>query len=249
MPFLHALAFFTRLPLPACAHGAWRVGLAAWTPVVGLVVGGCAALTTLGAAHCLPAGIAAILGVAAWALITGGLHLDGVADCGDGLLSAAPDKEKRLEIMRDPRIGAFGAIALLLLLLLKIAALAHLAGGTSKRLWVACLLAGVVARTLAIMALATQPMAKAGGLGEAFRRATRPWETGVALGLGLAAALTAFELGFPWPAVAAVLASLGVGAALAFIAKRQLGGLTGDVLGALIEGAEAAVLLAFCASY
>src|SRR5690349_95995 len=109
-PLLLALAFFTRLPLPARAHGRWRAGMAAWAPVVGLVVGAVAALATWGAAHWLPAGICGIFGVIAWVAVTGGLHLDGVADCGDGLLCAAPDKEKRLEIMRDPRTGAFGVL-------------------------------------------------------------------------------------------------------------------------------------------
>lgn len=85
-----ALAFFTRLPVGSAPLPSSFRGIMIWFPVVGLIVGGLAALLTGVAALRLPAPLCGVLGCLAWVLITGGLHLDGVADCGDGLLVEAP---------------------------------------------------------------------------------------------------------------------------------------------------------------
>ena len=98
-----ALAFFTRLPVGSAPLPSSFRGIMIWFPVVGLIVGGLAALLTGVAALRLPAPLCGVLGCLAWVLITGGLHLDGVADCGDGLLVEAPPA-RRLEIMKDSRL-------------------------------------------------------------------------------------------------------------------------------------------------
>jgi adenosylcobinamide-GDP ribazoletransferase len=194
--------------------------------------------------------LAAALLVALWAALTGGLHLDGLADCFDGLLAAVPP-ERRLEILRDPRLGAFGGIGLALHLLLKTLAVASLpAFSLSLPLPFALglllpaslaplLLAPALARWL-ILPVALQPMARPGGLGAEF-----------ALGLSRRALLISalIPLGVallsgPRGLLAAALAAL-VAAGLVLLALRRLGGLTGDVLGLVVELAELVVLLTF----
>src|SRR5712692_4570066 len=125
---LLALGFLTIVPLRIGATQPGDLGRAAgWFPVVGLLLG-----VVLSAAQWLlqqlyPPALAGGLVVALWALLTGGLHLDGLADCGDGLLVAATP-ERRLEMMRDPRLGAFGGLVLILFLILKVTAAAALPG-------------------------------------------------------------------------------------------------------------------------
>ena len=232
--------------MPAAAHAAWGTGLVAWLPLVGAVIGGLVAAVAVGASLVLPPMLAGLLGAAAWVLLTGGLHLDGVADCGDGLACAA-SREKRLEIMKDPRLGSFGALALGLVVLVKIFALGSLcAGGTNQtgevRLILACVLAAVLGRAQIPLAFATQKMARPGGLGETVKNTMGKWELWIAL--VISAALCA---GLRWRGLAAFLAAALVFLALTSIARTRLGGVTGDVVGALVETTEAAVLVVFCA--
>ena len=102
-----AFGFLTRLPV-----GPWPLqndlnGISAWLPLVGLVVGGLAGGLTWAATLLFPSLVCGVIGCACWVAITGGLHLDGVADCGDGLPVEVP-RERRLEIMKDSRLGTFG---------------------------------------------------------------------------------------------------------------------------------------------
>ena len=121
-----AFGFLTRLPV-----GPWPLqndlnGISAWLPLVGLVVGGLAGGLTWAATLLFPSLVCGVIGCACWVAITGGLHLDGVADCGDGLPVEVP-RERRLEIMKDSRLGTFGGTALFFNLAFKGAALAALA--------------------------------------------------------------------------------------------------------------------------
>jgi adenosylcobinamide-GDP ribazoletransferase len=175
-----------------------------------------------------------------WAGLTGGLHLDGLADCCDGLLAAVP-AERRLEILRDPRLGTFGGAGLILFLMLKAAAIMAIPVPTNAWQLLPLLLAPVTARWLILLA-ARQPMARPGGLGAEFALGVK-WHTylfAAILPLGLVL------LGGPRAFAAALLALLAT-AGLIGVARTRLGGLTGDVLGLIVEVGELVILLAFAA--
>ena len=181
-----------------------------------------------------PSLLAGLLTVTVWKLLTGGLHLDGLADCLDGL--AGRDAEHRLAIMRDSRIGAFGAIGLILLLLLEIVAVAELAPGVRSQ---ALLVLPAIARATPPLLVGLFPLARPEGLGAAFGASVGRWAAPIALAIGLALALAALR------AVGVVVFAVSVVSALAlarFFAAR-VRGITGDVLGAAIEVAELAGLL------
>jgi adenosylcobinamide-GDP ribazoletransferase len=178
----------------------------------------------------------AILVMAVWTWLTGGLHLDGVADCGDGLFAAA-SAERRLEIMQDPRLGAFGGMTHFFFLLLKVSAFDAL---EEKRL--AILMATVLSRWVIVPVACLYPAARSHGMAESLHRELAPmtWQVTliypiVLMGLG------------GWAAVAAVVAA-GSGAwCMARFASQRLGGMTGDVYGLIIEGTEIVVLLTYLA--
>ena len=240
-PLRHAAAafqFLTRLPVPGPPLDGKELGRAlAWFPLPGLALGALAAgLAWLAGPHLAP-GVLAVLVVALLAAVTGGLHLDGLADVADGLGGGHGDRERSLAIMRDSRIGAFGAAALVLALLLKVAAvLALLAHGPAA--W-ALLSAPMLARLLAVPLVVFFPYARPEGLGRPFHDGGGVRELVVAL------ALTALVL--PWFGVRVLLpsaAAVATAAAVAFWVRRRLGGLTGDVYGAAVELAEVAFLVA-----
>jgi len=177
--------------------------------------------------------------VTAWAVLTGGMHLDGVADSSDGLFASATP-ERRLEIMRDPRVGTFGVLSLVFLLLIKIFALASLS--TYKMEVGALLLAPVLARWWMLW-VARQSSAQLDGLGAEFARGFPLWMILATAWLPLACILLLGER--------AAIAMLCAGAAatgIIFFARMRLGGVTGDVLGLTIEFVELAVLLGFAAA-
>ncbi len=181
--------------------------------------------------------LSAALVVALWAALTGGLHLDGLADCGDGLL-AAVSPERRLEIMRDPRLGTFGGATLILYLLLKTFAIASLPVPSI----IAFLLAPAIARWL-ILLVAVQPSARPGGLGAAFKQGlNRTVYVGAAI-----IPIILIVLGGWRAVVAAVAAHLGA-LIIVRVARSRLGGITGDVLGLTVEVSELIILLAFAAA-
>lgn len=239
-----ALGFLTTLPVPRAAQSAPRPGdlgrAAVWFPLVGLGLGALL-LGADGVGRWLfPPLLAGALVVAFWAALTGGLHLDGLADCGDGLL-AATSPERRLEIMRDPRLGAFGGLSLILFVLLKVLAVAALPAGDWWVRALPLLLAPVAGRWLLLLA-ARQPNARPGGLGADFALGLRP----AALWLAGAATLLLTLLGGARGLVALALAHFL--ALLIFRAARaRLGGVTGDVFGLTVELTELTVLLTFAA--
>jgi adenosylcobinamide-GDP ribazoletransferase len=233
-----AVAFLTRLPL--AVDGAGEPGAlarAAWAfPLAGILVGVAGAIVmTLGDRLGLPILATALLAVAATVAATGALHEDGLADTADGLGGA--DAAHSLAIMRDSRIGSFGVLALIFSVGLRAAALAalpdtHIAAGA--------LIAahGLSRGLLPALMLALDP-ARSDGLA-AFAGKPAPPSTGIAAAIGLVVALLA--LGVGRGLVAVVLATLAV-VALASLARRRLGGYTGDVLGAAQQVGEIAMLL------
>jgi adenosylcobinamide-GDP ribazoletransferase len=207
---------------------------APWFPVVGLGIGAVLVAVERAAGVLFPALLAALLTVTAWKVLTGGLHLDGLADCLDGV--AGRDAAHRLAIMRDSRIGAFGAIGLILFLLLEIAAVAELRPGLR---WRALLVLPAVARATPPLLSSLFPPATAEGHGATFRLGVRWSAAPLALVLALAFAWAALDLPGLLLAVAAIL----IAVVFAWFMATRLSGITGDVYGAAIEVAELAGLL------
>jgi adenosylcobinamide-GDP ribazoletransferase len=234
--FLVATQYLTIVPVRVGAASDDELALgrsAPWFPAVGLALGLVLALTDRLTGWLFPSLLAALLTVTVWKLVTGGLHLDGLADCLDGLV--ASDPEHRLRVMRDSRIGAFGAVGLILFLLLEIAALAELASGLR---WRALLAVPVIGRaTPALLSLCFP--AVPGGRGAAFGAGVQ--RSAVLLGLALAGAIAVAVLGSSG-LIALVVACL-VSLVLGRFFVTRLGGITGDVLGAGVEVAELAALL------
>ena len=219
------LAFQFLTILPAGRPEPRPLGEAAWCfPLVGLAVGGAVALVFIAARGAgLPPELAGFLAIGAGMALTGALHEDGLADTADAL--GVRDSRRALEVMRDSRTGAFGALALALTVPMRALALA--AAGP-----VAALAAHALSRGAMAGAMAWTPPARADGL------AAEAGPTKAAAALLLAAGI---GLLLGWPAVpAAALAAF----AAAWWAARRFGGHTGDTLGAVQQATELAVLLA-----
>lgn len=240
-PILAALMLLTRLPVrvdrtmdPAAFPRAFG-----WFPVVGALVGAAGGLVLWAAGGGVPPLAAALLAVAAQVLLTGGLHEDGLADVADGF-GGGRDRERRLAIMRDSRIGSYGTLALVIGIGLRVALTAPLAG-TVEAVG-ALVAAGALSRApLAAMAR-TMPPARADGLAVAQGRPSGLVALAAAVaGTGIAAAV---EPGWPAALSAAALAA----ATLSGLAMRRIGGVTGDVHGAAQQTAEVAALLALAAT-
>jgi adenosylcobinamide-GDP ribazoletransferase len=237
-----ALRFLTVIPVPGReSAGPEALGRAAWWfPVVGLMLGSVLAVAALAVDALFPPLIAAALLVTGWKVATGGIHLDGLADSLDGL--AGRDAARRLAIMRDSRIGVFGAAGLVLLCLLAVTALASLSPSVRLRVLV---LAPVIGRGAPLLAGAWLAPATPGqGLGAAFAAGLSRWAGPAHAVAG--GALAAWLLGIGGPVVAAVAWSVALLAA-GFVSRR-LGGVTGDVLGAVVEVAELGTLLGAAAA-
>lgn len=233
-PLLFALGFLTSIPVRTPAPRAGELGRAAiWFPFVGLLIGAVLVGAQLIFTRFFSPLLAGALTVVVWIAMTGGLHLDGLADCGDGLLSAT-SRERRLEIMHDPRLGTFGGMALIMHLLIKTLAVASLAAP------IALLLAPSLARWLMLF-VAQQPSARPGGLGAEFA-------AGLTKSIWLGAALIPILLSVPGVprSIFAAIAAVFVTGTIIRVAQTRLGGVTGDVLGMTIEVVEVAVLLVFC---
>ena len=234
-----AFSLLTTLPIRASDH--WQPGesgrAAGWYPFVGLVLGLLVAAIHLLASRFLPPLVNAALALSLWVALTGGLHFDGLSDCCDGLLHPS-NPEKRLQIMKDPHLGAFGAIGLGLALLLKFTALASL---PPERAVLAVLLAASLGRWVILLA-GFQSLANKTGMGADFavglRKSALVW--GALIPLGLTALLGLRGL---LALALALLAALG----LLRFARSRIGGVTGDVFGLLVEAVEIVTLLALTA--
>lgn len=213
-----ALAFLT----PLFGASEPRAETLTWFPFAGAALGLVLGAVWWGAERIWPAAVAAAIVVAADLALTGLLHVDGLADSADGLLPHL-DRARRLEVMAAPDVGAFGIAAVVAVLLLRWAALATTApsplllGG----LWCA-------SRTAMAVAARTVPYARPGGLASAFLG-------GRTLSTVLIGAVLATGLAFAGPGVAGIAAVAGVvagAAGVVALARRRIGGFTGDVLGA-----------------
>lgn len=244
-----AIIFLTRIPIRW--RGEWPADLderaMAWFPIVGAFIGGIggAVFWTATAVGLTPE-LAALITVAALVWLTGALHEDGLADMADGL-GGGRDKARKLEIMKDSRIGTYGAAALLLSLGAKIAALAALAAPHEAAL--ALIGAHAFSRGLLPALKAALPDARADGLAAAMGRPNSA-RVLVAAVIGLTLAATVLgKLDLPGLGpLPVILAATAPPLLLAWMAKRQIGGVTGDILGACQQAAEVAFLIAAVAA-
>jgi adenosylcobinamide-GDP ribazoletransferase len=233
-----SVQFFTRLPMTGGTPGGGDLARAAWAfPLAGIVVGLIAAAAYALAYKLGLAGWpAAALAVAATLLVTGCLHEDGLADTVDGF-GGGDTQERKLDIMRDSRIGTYGVCALTVSIVLRIAALAAFAS-PALTLWALIAAHGAARATLPLF-MALVPPARKDGLAYA---AGKPSGERVVTASVLAILILAIALG-PAHGIAALIVLLVVVALMAWLAVVQIDGQTGDVLGAVEQVSEIAILL------
>jgi adenosylcobinamide-GDP ribazoletransferase len=251
-----ALSFFTRLPVgfmapktPQPAPGETtggaespapqlRLGEASRAfPLAGLVIGLAGGLAYWIAVKLGLSGLlAALLAVAATAALTGALHEDGWADFADGL-GCRGDRVRKLAAMKDSHIGSFGVLALIFATGIKVAALVAI--GAPDRVAAALVVAHVLSRAVLPLAMRSLPLATAQGLAV---MAGRPSAQGVYVSLGLGLLISFFAIFLPG-AIVALIVAIVAAALVGAIAKQHFGGYTGDVLGAIEQVAEIAVLI------
>ena len=232
-----ALVLLTRLPLPALPDHAFSHGArAVWAyPLVGLILGGVASVIAWGASLLgLSPMLTAGLILTGLVLLTGAMHEDGLADTADGLWGGN-DAARRLDIMKDSRIGAYGVLALILAMGLRWLGLAEVSlGGLVAAL--------IVSRAMMAPLMLALPHARASGLAHSFGRP----DTGAVLIAVLIAALGAIVLA-GGPGLVALILAGGVAWGVAALARARIGGQTGDILGATQICTEIAVLLTLAA--
>jgi len=230
-----AVGFLTIIPIPKAI---WRFSVPTdfvlvWFPVVGLFIGLAVYGTMAVFDH---SSLGPVVGLALWALITGGLHLDGLGDVLDGLARRGTPKERK-EVLKDPHIGSVGAAGLTVFLLLKYGALSAAPWGV--------MVAPVVGRSATVISMCLFPYGRPGErtLGASL------WPTRRALVASLSLAVMALSL---WPfggatgalgLLASVFLTFLGGLSLAAFLSRAFGGLTGDCCGAICEASEALLLL------
>lgn len=235
-----AVMLLTRLPAGTMVE-APSIGASAWAfPIVGAIVGGIsaavlAAALAVGVAPVMAAGLALVAGV----LATGGLHEDGLADVADGF-GGGRDRARKLEIMRDSRIGSYGGLALILSLGLRWQGLAILAAINPQTACFAVIALAISSRTALPFALLWMPAARDDGMGKS-ASGTTYLRAVVALTF---AALAVGVLIGPIAALTVFLVQAVVQLVFARMAMRQIGGQSGDVLGAMQQLAEIAGWLA-----
>jgi adenosylcobinamide-GDP ribazoletransferase len=232
--FLGAVQFLTRIPVRRRA-AADTAAVVVWFPVVGALVGAVVGAIAAGLDHAVPSAVAAAVAVLTGVLITGAFHEDGLADTADAI-AGGWTRERRFEILKDPRHGSYGVAALCGSIVVRVVAVASLGPAAAFAGLVA---AHALARGAAVAAMGAVPVARPDGLGADYARS-------VGAGRALAANLVAIAIGAAatgwWIgplAAAAAVATVPV----AVLARRALGGITGDVLGAIEQVAECVVLV------
>jgi adenosylcobinamide-GDP ribazoletransferase len=239
--FLGAIGFLTSIPLPKgwADNDSALVKTLAFFPLVGLLIGALLALVGSLSGWIWGNWVGAMAVVVTWGIVSGGLHLDGLSDTFDGMMSWRP-RERKLEIMRDSRVGVMGVLALVAVFGLKVALLAQ----SEARLWLwALLLAPVCGRWAMCYGVCSYPSARSDGLGAQVQAEAGFGQLRVAtiIALLLALLLTGLQ---------GLIALALVWLAARWLARwwtRELGGLTGDTYGALCEIAEVVALAALTA--
>lgn len=242
---LLAVQFLTRLPVPASA-GFTPGRLTAATryyPLVGALIGGCAAAVYALATLVWPPSVAVLLSIAASMALTGAFHEDGLADMFDGV-GGGLTRARALEIMKDSRIGTYGAAALILALALKAASLAAM---PAAAVIVALVAAHALSRFSAVLVIATSAYARDHGTGKPVAEGVSRESLRIATATSLAGVIV-LGLGVGFGAALLAVAGLALGHfAMRRIFERKLGGYTGDCLGAVQQASELGLYLGLLA--
>ncbi len=237
-PLFVALQLLTRLPTPhlhdITAQETGRSVL--FYPAAGLIIGGLLVLLDQLLLNGSPTLTAALL-LAAWVLLNGALHLDGLGDSADAWLGGHGNRERTLEIMKDPRSGPAAVVCIALVLLVKFAALQEI---TAASHWPALLLIPILGRTLLVLLFLTTPYVRPGGMGEMLaQHLPRRWAWGVVILIGGVMLATA-DIAL----IGSLAAGLAIFAGLRRLMLQRIGGTTGDTAGAVVELSEAGMLVA-----
>jgi adenosylcobinamide-GDP ribazoletransferase len=251
--FYFCLGFFTRLPFPSAASGSEPHSLANFSravrmlPVAGGLVGALAAIAMAAASRFgFPPPLAAPLAICSLVLLGGAMHEDGLADCADGFFGGAT-RERKLEIMRESQLGTFGAVALVFSLYLRAASLALIADESQGIACAVLIGAAALSRAALLMPLALLPPARENGAGFAAGEPERA-ALAVAACLAVVFALAPVVAGaYLARSLAGIAAATGAAYAIVLLARKQIGGQTGDVAGAAQQFSEIAYYLAFAA--
>ncbi|MGD0436631.1 MAG: adenosylcobinamide-GDP ribazoletransferase [Bryobacteraceae bacterium] len=238
-PFLAAVSFLTRIPVGITFDADDVAGSARWFPIVGALIGGFSVAGLLVFKRIFPPIITGALIVAIGALITGALHLDGLADTADGL-GAGRTPEDALRIMRDHAVGSYGAVALILAVVLKVAAIAAMVGRPDA--WRYLILAPALGRWSSVLLSTTLPYARRleetpskGAVAGMMRE--RELVISTVLAILIAAGTTG------WRAITFCSLVVATTALWGWFCARRIHGVTGDTLGAAVEISEIAALL------
>jgi adenosylcobinamide-GDP ribazoletransferase len=230
------MAFLTVIPVAAAGGASGERLGRAYFPAVGALLGLAAGVVFVLAAAVTTPLLAAVAATAVMAVLTGALHLDGLADAADGLFGGG-DLSRRLEVMRDSRVGSFGLVAVVLVLVGDVAALATM---SPARAIVALVIAGAVSRWALLVMIAAVPYVRQAGLGVAAGGAHRRFD------LLLGSAITVIPCLLDWRrAIASLLVVLLIVVVVGAIARWRIGGATGDVYGATTELSQLGALVVF----
>jgi adenosylcobinamide-GDP ribazoletransferase len=234
-----ALVLLTRIPLRwnRFSDKAPDFNAAVWAfPVVGSVVGIVGAVAfALASGYGLPGLVSGALAVTAMVLLTGAFHEDGLADVADGF-GGGKTAARKLEIMRDSRVGAYGVIAIVLAMILRVGGLSDLTPGEAAA---AMIVAAMLSRLVMVYVMRYMPPARQDGLAHDTGKPELP---PILVGTGLTFVVSFFLLG-PSATIACFIAAFGIAAGIGAIARQQINGFTGDVLGATQQLADIAVIL------
>ena len=232
--FLAGVAFLTRIPVRVPIGETDVAASIAWFSVVGALIGTASGAVYLGAREVWPPAISALLAVAVSVAITGAFHEDGLGDTADAFGAASTGRDPQ-PVLKDPRMGAFGVVALVGGLGLRVAGVAAL---TPRAGLLALIAAHALARGVSAAVVVTAPSA-ASGLGSAYAGLAPRWRGWTACAVGIAVATICLGAAGFIAAIGAGLAAVG----LARWATRVLGGVSGDVLGAIEQIGEILTLL------
>jgi len=238
---LVAISFLTTIPVPWIGEEDFKVfgRSTAWFPLVGLLIGGLIAGAYYGLRFIFPVPVVAVFVTIFWVVLTGGLHLDGLADSLDGLLPSVP-REKRLSILKDVHLGAFGVTGLVLALLTKAVLLFSL---PKEQIFFAIPLAAATGRWALVLA-ALQPSVRQGGLGDMSKQGMRKMH-GLFAAFQVLLILGGAVYFGRWQALIAVGAAHLLILWIFVSARKKLGGLTGDIFGLCAELSELVVMSVF----
>jgi adenosylcobinamide-GDP ribazoletransferase len=207
-----------------------------WFPAVGAVIGVAAGAAGAAAWHAVPPSVAAALAITIALLITGAFHEDGLGDIADAF-GGGYTVERRLEIMKDSRHGTYGVAAMCVSIVIRMLAVGTLPGPAV--IFAALVASHTLARAAAVGLMAAVPLAGHSGLGADYGRSTSAGRAVVALVSGCA--ISAVAVG--WWTGPMLLAALASAVAVGWLARRKIGGISGDVLGACEQVAECACLV------